>query len=69
MVVAKVPPIRDRIPSLERSPRRFGAILPIPPMIIATEPKLANPQRAYVVIMKLRSLNGFELSITIASFE
>ena len=45
-MVASVPPMSERRPRRARSPRRSGAIPPIPPIIIAMEPKLAKPHRA-----------------------
>ena len=45
-IVARVPATRERRPRRARSDRLSGAIPPIPPIMIATEPKLANPQRA-----------------------
>ena len=55
-MVASVPPTSERTPKRAKSPRRSGAMLPMPPIIMATEPKLAKPQRAYVAMMNERVL-------------
>ena len=41
---ARVPAAIERMPSAAISPRREGAIPPMPPIRIASEPKFAKPQ-------------------------
>ena len=55
MYDVKVPPIKALMPILAKFFLWFGAISPIPEICIATEEKLAKPDSANVVIIKLFS--------------
>jgi len=44
--VASVPATMDLIPSAAISARRSGHIVPIPPIMMPSEPKLAKPHKA-----------------------
>src|SRR6185437_6735200 len=54
--LAMVPAIMARTPSLARSWRRSGMSAPMPPIWMPMEPRLANPQRAKVAMVKDRVL-------------
>ena len=55
MNAARVPLTRDGIASLAISARRVGTRDPSPPIMIANDPKLANPHKAYDMITLERS--------------
>ena len=60
--LANVPAITAFKPKRATSPRRFGAIPPIPPIKIAIELKLAKPHHAKVIIALVFSLNTTAVS-------
>ena len=44
-VISDLPPIKAKIPNLDKSPLLFGASAPIPPICIPIDAKLANPHK------------------------
>ena len=54
MRLAMVPASMARTPNLARSLRRSGTSAPMPPICMPMEPRLANPQRAKVAMVKER---------------
>src|SRR4051812_19886679 len=51
--VASEPAMMERSPSLARSLRRSGTMPPRPPRTMASDPKLANPQREKLAMRRL----------------
>jgi hypothetical protein len=59
--VTRIPVTKAEGANLAISLALFGAIALMTPILIPTEPKLPNPQRAYDAILKARCDNGLGL--------